>query len=71
MNNSERKLLKRILDFFSDSPVSFESGVCMCGDTMEKHSNSMDSGHTPCDSGIYYAYLLQKDIEMTLKKDDL
>lgn len=29
------------------------SGVCCCGDDMKQHSNPMDCGHTPVDSGIY------------------
>lgn len=70
MNTAERKLLKRTLDFL-DSPVSFESGVCMCGDSIDKHSHPMACGHTELDSGIYYAALLRKDIKMALKDDDL
>jgi hypothetical protein len=70
VNTSERELLKRTLDFL-DSPVSFESGVCMCGDAMDNHSHSMVSGHTELDSGIYCAALLRKDIKMALKDDEL
>lgn len=30
------------------------SGVCCCGDNMERHSPPMDCGHSPVDSGAYY-----------------
>lgn len=47
-------------------PVS--SGVCMCGDAMEGHSNPMDSGHTPVDSGDYYLSELIKEAAQLLAK---
>ena len=31
------------------------SGVCCCGEEMETHSNPMYCGHSPVDSGEYYA----------------
>jgi len=31
------------------------SGVCCCGDDMETHSPPMNCGHSPVDSGEYYA----------------
>lgn len=34
---------------------SVESGDCMCGDYMKTHSGPMHSGHSPQDSGAYYA----------------
>jgi len=36
---------------------SVESGVCCCGDDMAKHSNPMNCGHSPVDSGAYYTEL--------------
>jgi hypothetical protein len=70
VKTAERELLKRTLDFL-DAPFSFESGFCMCGDAMDKHSHPMVCGHTACDSGTYYASLLRNDIEAALKEDDL
>lgn len=32
-----------------------KSGVCCCGDDMARHSNPMDCGHSPVDSGEYYS----------------
>ena len=37
--------------------VSMKSGVCCCGDDMENHENPMNCGHSPLDSGEYYAAL--------------
>lgn len=31
-----------------------QSGVCCCGDSMDRHSSPMDCGHSPVDSGEYY-----------------
>ncbi|WP_292041545.1 hypothetical protein [Massilia sp. UBA6681] len=37
----------RLLAFIQNAGVS--SGVCCCGDSMERHGNPMDSGHNPVD----------------------
>lgn len=36
-----------LLAFMQNAPVS--SGVCCCGDDMERHANPMDCGHRPVD----------------------
>lgn len=40
---------------------SVESGVCCCGDDMARHASPMCCGHSPVDSGAYYADGLLKD----------
>ena len=42
--------LLRLIDEFG-----IKSGVCCCGDDMERHGNPMDCGHSPVDSGEYYS----------------
>lgn len=42
--------LLRLIDEFG-----IKSGVCCCGDGMERHGNPMDCGHSPVDSGEYYS----------------
>jgi len=42
--------LLRLIDEFG-----IKSGVCCCGDDMERHDNPMDCGHSPVDSGEYYS----------------
>lgn len=39
------------LDFVKTAPVS--SGVCCCGDDMEKHTDPMSCGHSPVDQWNY------------------
>jgi hypothetical protein len=34
---------------------SVTTGVCCCGDDMEKHTSPMDCGHSPVDNGTYTA----------------
>lgn len=42
-------LIQEMLDHLKQ--CSLDSGVCHCGESMEKHSNPMDCGHTPVDMG--------------------
>lgn len=37
----------RLLEFIEQAPVS--SGVCCCGDSIDKHPSPMTCGHTPID----------------------
>ncbi len=45
--------LEGMLGVYANATIT--SGVCMCGDAMDKHSSAMDCGHSPVDSGEYYA----------------
>jgi hypothetical protein len=40
-----------LLAFMQSAPVS--SGVCCCGDDMQRHGNPMDCGHSPVDEWDY------------------
>lgn len=62
--SNAHKLLENCLAVMEN--VSMESGVCCCGDEMEKHSNVFDSGHMPVDSGVYAAGSLIKEIKKEL-----
>ena len=44
------------------------SGVCCCGEEMDRHSRAMDCGHTPVDSGGHYAEALFKDVDDAIAK---
>jgi hypothetical protein len=50
-----REALGGLIGCFEQSEV--RSGHCCCGDDMENHANPMDCGHSPVDSGMYYADL--------------
>lgn len=45
---------------------SVESGICCCGDAMDKHGNPMDCGHSPVDSGEYAARSLLDEARAAL-----
>jgi len=40
-----------LMAFIENAPVA--SGVCCCGDDMERHGNPMDCGHSPVDMWDY------------------
>lgn len=48
-----RGALERAVSFVEHAEVS--SGVCCCGDDMERHANPMDCGHSPRDMWDYAA----------------
>lgn len=43
----ERDLLERFYDAVQQAPVG--TGVCCCGDSMDKHSDPYHSNHSPVD----------------------
>ena len=45
---------------------TIESGVCCCGDDMERHGNPLDCGHSPVDHGAYVAMQLIDDTTSAL-----
>ena len=45
---------------------AIESGVCRCGDNMERHGNPLDCGHSPVDHGAYVATQLIDDTTSAL-----
>ena len=47
---------------------SVTSGVCCCGEEIDRHSRAMDCGHTPVDSGAYYAKALFEDVTAAIAK---
>ena len=47
------KIAKDVIGMLENCSV--ESGVCHCGDDMERHSSAMSCGHAPVDSGSTYA----------------
>jgi len=60
-------LLQQAKNLIENCNVS--SGVCCCGDSMDKHTNPMDSGHTPVDFGEYTAHSLLIDIDAAMAKE--
>lgn len=50
-----------LLEFIKNAPVS--SGVCCCGDDMEKHGNPMYCGHNPVDMWDHSVRCYVEDIE--------
>lgn len=52
---------QRLLDFIKCAPVA--SGVCCCGESMDRHSDPMDCGHTPRDEWDWAVECLLKDME--------
>lgn len=48
-----------------------ENGVCCCGDNMDRHSNPMDCGHSPVDSGSYAQSLVIEDAKKILNVKDI
>ena len=45
---------------------AIESGVCRCGDNMERHGNPLDCGHSPVDHGAHVAMQLIDDTTSAL-----
>ena len=45
---------------------TIKSGVCCCGDNMERHGNPLDCGHSPVDHGAYVAMQLIDDTTSAL-----
>ena len=58
------KLAKNWSSLCSNAAVA--SGVCCCGDSMDGHASPMSCGHSPCDSGEYYAYQLSEETDKCL-----
>ena len=58
------KLAKNWSSLCSNAAVT--SGVCCCGDSMDGHASPMSCGHSPCDSGEYYAYQLSEETDKCL-----
>lgn len=50
------------------SNCDVNSGVCCCGDSMDKHPDPMYCGHSPVDSGIYAAESLLKKTRAAIAK---
>lgn len=61
--------LQSALDLLSNCSVV--SGVCMCGDSMENHSSPLTCGHSPVDSGAYYASQLMDTLKALEKAGEL
>lgn len=48
-------------DMMRSAPVG--TGVCCCGDDMQRHSNPMDCGHSPRDQWDWSVECIEKRIE--------
>ena len=59
-------IAKDVLGMLQNCSVT--SGVCCCGEEIDRHSRAMDCGHTPVDSGAYYAQSLFKDVTAAIAK---
>lgn len=59
-------IVKGVLGMLQNCSVT--SGVCCCGEEIDRHSRAMDCGHTPVDSGAYYAQSLFKDVTAAITK---
>lgn len=55
---------EKLLDFIQNAPVS--SGVCCCGECMDRHSNPMSCGHSPTDQ---WDWSVQCMVEESKKQD--
>jgi len=49
--------------------IGIVSGVCCCGDSMDRHASPMDCGHSPVDSGEYHYAAVFVDINNFLGSD--
>jgi hypothetical protein len=58
------KALREFVDFVRQAPVS--SGVCCCGDDMEKHADPMSCGHAPVDQWDHSLSQWLKEIDPLL-----
>lgn len=67
-NVNLREAAENALDFLENAPVSFESGVCCCGENMENHSSPVFCGHTPVDQGTYVVHGLIDQLRKALKE---
>lgn len=56
---------EKLLDFIQNAPVS--SGVCCCGECMDRHSNPMSCGHSPRDQ---WDWSVQCLVEESKKHDN-
>ena len=45
--HAKRKKIAEFIEFVRNAPVS--SGVCCCGESMDRHSDPMSCGHSPVD----------------------
>ena len=52
-NERLRGLIAGAIQLVENCPV--ETGICCCGDNMERHPSPMNCGHTPTDMGGYQA----------------
>lgn len=55
-----------LIEFINNAQVI--SGVCCCGDDMQRHSNPMDCGHSPRDQWDYLVQCWLEQIEEEDKK---
>lgn len=53
-----RKAFEDFVDAIERAPISWETGVCCCGNDVDKHG--WGDGHSPVDEGIYF---ITKSIE--------
>ena len=60
------EIAKSVEGMVSNCDIS--SGVCCCGDSMEKHQDPMYCGHSPVDSGVYAADSLLKKARAAIDK---
>lgn len=56
--------LERMLQCYS--MADHRVGYCCCGDSMDRHGDTMYCGHSPVDAGEYNAEMVIKDIEQTI-----
>ena len=57
---------EKLLDFIQNAPVS--SGVCCCGEGMDRHSDPMSCGHSPRDQ---WDWSVQCLVEQAKKHDHM
>jgi len=50
-----------LLEIMKNSDVS--SGVCCCGDSMERHADPMNCGHNPVDMWDHSVFCAMEDIK--------
>ena len=66
LNAELLEIVKSVEGMVSNCDVS--SGVCCCGDSMDKHPDPMYCGHSPVDSGVYAAESLLKKARAAIAK---
>lgn len=70
MNTNEWKdRCLRLMGFVESAPV--ESGVCVCGDSMNNHPSAYACGHEPCDMWLDNVMSWREEINLAVKKEEL